>query len=69
VDLDYIVNNLELIDQEEETDQKEIVIRAKAKSSIEHMLMGRYFMFNTVYMHKTVFAFEEMNYPKALGKG
>jgi len=60
VDLDYIVNNLELIDQEEETDQKEIVIRAKAKSSIEHMLMGRYFMFNTVYMHKTVFAFEEM---------
>jgi len=53
VDLNYIVNNLELID-------KEIVVRAKARSSIEHMLMGRYFMFNTVYMHKTVFAFEEM---------
>lgn len=59
VDLNYIVNNLDLIDQEG-TDQKEIVVREKAKSSIEHMLMGRYFMFNTVYMHKTVFAFEEM---------
>ncbi len=54
VDLDYIVNNLEL------TDENEIVVRAKARSSIEHMLMGRYFMFNTVYMHKTVFAFEEI---------
>jgi len=54
VDLNYIVNNLEL------TDQKGIVVREKAKSSIEHMLMGRYFMFNTVYMHKTVFAFEEV---------
>ena len=54
VDLNYIVNNLEL------TDEKEVVIREKAKNSIEHMLMGRYFMFNTVYMHKTVFAFEEI---------
>lgn len=54
VDLNYIVNNLEL------TDEKELVVRAKARSSIEHMLMGRYFMFNTVYMHKTVFAFEEV---------
>jgi len=54
VDLNYIVNNLEL------TDDMEIVVREKAKSSIEHMLMGRYFMTNTVYMHKTVFAFEEM---------
>lgn len=54
VDLNYIVNNLEL------TEQKEIVVRAKARSSVEHMLLGRYFMFNTVYMHKTVFAFEEI---------
>jgi len=54
VDLNYIVNNLEL------TDEKEVVIREKAKNSIEHMLMGRYFMFNTVYTHKTVFAFEEI---------
>ncbi len=53
VDLNYIVNNLEL-------DEKEIVVRPKAKSSVEHMLMGRYFMFNTVYTHKTVFAFEEL---------
>lgn len=54
VDLNYIVNNLEL------TEQKEIVVRSKARSSVEHMLLGRYFMFNTVYMHKTVFAFEEI---------
>jgi HD superfamily phosphohydrolase len=54
VDLNYIVNNLEL------TEQKEIVVHAKARSSVEHMLLGRYFMFNTVYMHKTVFAFEEI---------
>ena len=54
VDLDYIVNNLEL------TDEKEVAVRAKARSSIEHVLMGRYFMSNTVYTHKTVFAFEEM---------
>jgi len=54
VDLNYIVNNLEL------TDENEVVVRAKARNSVEHMLMGRYFMFNTVYMHKTVFAFEEM---------
>jgi hypothetical protein len=49
VDLNYIVNNLELTGEQE----KEVVVRAKAKSSIEHMLMGRYFMFNTVYTHKT----------------
>jgi hypothetical protein len=54
VDLDYIVNNLEL------TDRNEVVVCAKARNSVEHMLMARYFMFNTVYMHKTVFAFEEM---------
>jgi HD superfamily phosphohydrolase len=56
VDLNYIVNNLELTGKKE----KEMVLHAKARSSIEHMLMGRYFMFNTIYLHKTVFAFEEM---------
>lgn len=54
VDLNYLVNNLEL------TDEKELVVHAKARTSVEHMLMGRYFMFNTVYTHKTVFAFEEI---------
>ncbi len=57
VDLNYIVNNLELV---KENNEKVIVVSAKARNSIEHMLMGRYFMFNTVYMHKTVFAFEEI---------
>jgi len=54
VDLNYIVNNLEL------SQNNEVLVRAKAANSIEHMLLGRYFMFNTVYMHKTVFGFEEM---------
>jgi HD superfamily phosphohydrolase len=54
VDLNYLVNNLEL------TDERDVVVHSKARASIEHLLMGRYFMFNTVYMHKTVFAFEEI---------
>ena len=53
VDINYIVNNLELVEDE-------VVVRAKARNSIEHMLIARYFMFNTLYMHKTVFAFEEV---------
>lgn len=40
--------------------EKELVVQLKARSPIEHMLMGRYLMFNTIYMHKTVFAFEEI---------
>jgi len=53
VDINYIVNNLELI-------ENEVVVRAKARNAVEHMLIARYFMFNTLYMHKTVFAFEEI---------
>jgi len=53
VDINYIVNNLELT-----TD--EVIVHAKARNSVEHMLIARYFMFNTLYMHKTVFAFEEI---------
>jgi len=54
VDINYIVNNLEI------TAENEIVVHAKARNSVEHMLIARYFMFNTLYMHKTVFAFEEI---------
>ena len=53
VDINYIVNNLEII-------ENDVVVRAKARNSVEHMLIARYFMFNTLYMHKTVFAFEEI---------
>jgi len=54
VDLNYILNNLDV------TENKEIVLNAKARISAEHLLLARYFMFNAVYLHKTVFGFEEV---------
>jgi HD superfamily phosphohydrolase len=54
VDLDYILNNIEV------TKSGEIVLNSKARFAAEHLLLARYFMFNTVYLHKTVFGFEEV---------
>jgi len=54
VDLNYILNNLDVVDQDR------IVVNWKAQIAAEHLLIARYFMFNTVYFHKTVLAFEEM---------
>ena len=54
VDINYILNNLDV------TENKEIVLNAKARISAEHLLLSRYFMFNAVYQHKTVFGFEEV---------
>jgi HD superfamily phosphohydrolase len=54
IDINYILNNLDV------TENKEIVLNAKARISAEHLLVSRYFMFNAVYLHKTVFAFEEV---------
>lgn len=54
VDLNYILNNLEV------SDEGEIVLRKKARLSAEHLLLARYFMFNAVYCHKTIFGFEEL---------
>lgn len=58
VDLDYILNNMDIVDKGEH--QGEIVLREKARLSCEHLLLARYFMFNAVYIHKTVFGFEEL---------
>lgn len=54
VDLNYILNNLEV------SGEDEIVLREKAKLSVEHLLLARYFMFNAIYYHKTIFGFEEL---------
>ena len=54
VDLNYILNNLEV------TSERSTVLNAKARFAAEHLLLARYFMFNTVYLHKTVFGFEEI---------
>jgi hypothetical protein len=54
VDLNYILNNLEV------TPEGNIALNSKARFAAEHLLLARYFMFNTVYLHKTVFGFEEV---------
>jgi HD superfamily phosphohydrolase len=54
VDLNYILNNLDVVDE------NRIVLNSKARVAAEHLLIARYFMHNTVYFHKTVLAFEEI---------
>lgn len=54
IDINYILNNLDVVENQE------IVLSAKARISAEHLLVSRYFMFNAVYLHKTVFGFEEV---------
>ena len=54
IDINYILNNLDVVEKQE------IVLSSKARISAEHLLVSRYFMFNAVYLHKTVFAFEEV---------
>jgi len=53
IDINYILNNMDM-------DDDGIVLNAKARIAAEHLLVARYFMFNTVYCHKTVFGFEEL---------
>ena len=54
IDIHYILNNLS------PTEKEEIVLNWKARTAAEHLLLARYFMFNTVYLHKTVFGLEEV---------
>ena len=54
IDINYILNNLDVMGNQD------IAINAKARISAEHLLVSRYFMFNAVYLHKTVFGFEEV---------
>lgn len=54
IDLHYLLANLDV------TDQGTVCFSHKATSAVEHFLISRYFMYKSVYMHKTVFAFEAM---------
>jgi len=62
VDLDYILNNLDVVDRpdDEGTGETEIAVNHKAATAVEHFLVARYFMYKTVYMHKTTFGFEAL---------
>ena len=54
IDLHYLLSNLDV------TDEGEVVVSYKAAAAAEHFLVARYFMYKTVYMHKTTFGFEAL---------
>lgn len=57
IDLDYLLNNLEVVDQGGVLD---VVVAAKATTAVEHFLVARYFMHKAVYFHKTTFGLEAL---------
>jgi HD superfamily phosphohydrolase len=52
VDVDWIIRHIKIEDEK-------IVFPIKAMYAIEAYLLGRYYMYNQVYCHKTSFAFDE----------
>ncbi len=54
IDLHYLLSNLDV------TDDGDVVVSYKAAAAAAHFLVARYFMYKTVYMHKTTFAFESL---------
>jgi HD superfamily phosphohydrolase len=54
IDLDRLLSNLEV------ADDGDVVVSHKAAAAAEHFLVARYFMYKTVYMHKTTFGFEAL---------
>ncbi len=57
IDIDYLLNNLEVVDQEGVLD---VVVSHKAATAAEHFLVARYFMHKAVYFHKTTFGLEAL---------
>jgi HD superfamily phosphohydrolase len=57
IDLDYLLNNLEVVEQGGVLD---VVVTYKAATAAEHFLIARYFMHKTVYFHKTTFGLEAL---------
>jgi hypothetical protein len=53
VDLNYLLNNLKA------SPSGVIGVREKAVTAVDHFLLGRFFMYRTVYYHKTTFGLEE----------
>ncbi len=54
IDLHHLLSNLD-IDEEDN-----LVLRSKAETAAEHFILARYFMSKSVYLHRTVFAFEAL---------
>jgi hypothetical protein len=54
IDLDYLLGHLDV------AEDGDVVVNSKASTAVEHFLMARYFMYKTVYMHKTTFGFEAL---------
>jgi HD superfamily phosphohydrolase len=57
IDLDYLLNNLEPVEEDGEFD---VVVSHKAATAAEHFLIARYFMHKAVYFHKTTFGLEAL---------
>lgn len=57
IDLDYLLNNLEVVQEGGEID---VVVSHKAATAAEHFLIARYFMHKAVYFHKTTFGLEAL---------
>ena len=55
IDFDYLTRCLFFYDKEQR-----LAIRCKGRQSLENFLLARYYMFSTLYHHRTVFAFELM---------
>lgn len=53
VDLNYLLNNLKA------SRSGVIGVREKAVTAVDHFLLGRFFMYRSVYYHKTTFGLEE----------
>lgn len=57
IDIDYLLNNLEVVEQDGVLD---VVVSDKAATAAEHFLVARYFMHKAVYFHKTTFGLEAL---------
>ena len=59
VDLNYLLNNFKA------SPSGAIGVPDKAITAVDHFLLGRFFMYRTVYFHKTTFGLEGRNRPLA----
>ncbi len=57
IDIDRIFRNIQLVKYK---GTNVIAISNKANISVDQFLVARYYMYNTVYYHKTTFCFEEI---------
>lgn len=62
VDLDYLLNNMIVIEEKVDDEKTifDIALAEKASAAAEHFLVARYYMHKVVYFHKTTFAFEAL---------